>query len=296
MEEKHFGPVWFIPGENRGRYPFCHSVYVEGPGVLIDPASDRRRLEELASGPGVREVWLSHWHEDHFMHLDLFEDLPLVIHELETEPLSDPELFMDWYGMDDPVQRKWWRAVLHSQFHYRPRRPARTFRGGERLSLGGVAVEVLHVPGHTPGHLAFWFEGPGVLFMGDYDLGKFGPWYGDRDSSIEATVESAHRLRELPARVWMTGHEEGLFEADPGPAWERWLGVIFEREQKLLDYLDRPRTLEEIVGQWIVYRKPREPKAFFEYGERALMQKHLERLVREGRVEELEGRFRALPA
>lgn len=296
MEEKHFGPVWFIPGENRGKYPFCHSVYVEGPGVLIDPASDRRRLEELAAGPGVREVWLSHWHEDHFMHLDLFDDLPLAIHELETEPLSDPELFMDWYGMDDPVQRKWWRAILHSQFHYRPRRPARTFQGGERFELDGVAVEVLHVPGHTPGHLAFWFEGPGVLFMGDYDLGKFGPWYGDRDSSIEATLESAHRLRELPARVWITGHEEGLFEADPGPAWERWLGVIFEREQKLLAYLDRPRTLEEIVGQWIVYRKPREPRAFFEYGERALMQKHLERLVREGRVEELEGRFRALPA
>jgi len=40
MEKQHFGPVWFIAGENRGRYPSCHSVYVDGPGVLIDPASN----------------------------------------------------------------------------------------------------------------------------------------------------------------------------------------------------------------------------------------------------------------
>jgi len=46
MEEKHFGPVWFIPGENKGKYPFCHSVYIEGECILIDPASDRNRLEK----------------------------------------------------------------------------------------------------------------------------------------------------------------------------------------------------------------------------------------------------------
>jgi glyoxylase-like metal-dependent hydrolase (beta-lactamase superfamily II) len=75
-EERHFGPVWFIPGENRGRYPFCHSIYIEGARVLIDPASDRERLVQLRENPGVETVWLSHWHEDHFMHLDLFDGLP----------------------------------------------------------------------------------------------------------------------------------------------------------------------------------------------------------------------------
>ena len=39
IAEKHFGPIWFIPGENKGKYPFCHSIYIEGPGILIDPAS-----------------------------------------------------------------------------------------------------------------------------------------------------------------------------------------------------------------------------------------------------------------
>ena len=47
MQERCFGPVRFIPGENHGKYPFCHSVYIEGAGILIDPASDRERLKRL---------------------------------------------------------------------------------------------------------------------------------------------------------------------------------------------------------------------------------------------------------
>jgi glyoxylase-like metal-dependent hydrolase (beta-lactamase superfamily II) len=96
MEEKHFGPVWFIPGENKGKYPFCHSVYIEGECILIDPASDRNRLEKLRATAGVKSVWLSHWHEDHFMHLDLFDDLPLWISR--TMPLPFPISIYCWIG------------------------------------------------------------------------------------------------------------------------------------------------------------------------------------------------------
>jgi len=98
MKERCFGPIRFIPGENRGKYPFCHSLYIDGAGILIDPASDRDRLKGLRKDDGVRQVWLSHWHEDHFMHLDLFEDLPLLISEQDAPQLSDVELFLDGYG------------------------------------------------------------------------------------------------------------------------------------------------------------------------------------------------------
>ena len=76
-EERRFGPVHLIPGANRGRYPHSNSVYVEGAGVLIDAGADAGRYRELLAGPGVNEVWLSHWHEDHLAYLDLFEGLPL---------------------------------------------------------------------------------------------------------------------------------------------------------------------------------------------------------------------------
>ena len=284
MEKQHFGPVWFIQGENRGKYPFCHSLYIEGAGVLIDPASDREVLIQLRENQEVKMVWLSHWHEDHMMYLGLFDDLPLWISERDAPPFSDVEIFLDWYGMENDDYRNYWRTVLKDQFHYKPRSPNQFLRGGQTLDLGVVRVEVIPTPGHSPGHLSFFFEELGVLFMGDYDLSKFGPWYGDTYSSIEETIDSVKHLRNIPAKAFLASHEQGLFLEEPGNLWDDYLDVIRVREQKLLELLTRPRTLDEIVEAWIVYGRPREPKAFYEFGERALMKKHLERFMRLGRV------------
>lgn len=284
MEERRFGPVWFIPGLNRGKYPFCHSVYIEGAGVVIDPASDRERLEALRDDPGVRMAWLSHWHEDHITHLDLFDDMPLWVSEADEPPLTDIELFMGWYEMNSDEERQAWRKALKEQFNFRPRKAARFLKGGETIDLGTTEVEVISTPGHTPGHLSFFFKEPEVLFLGDYDLTRFGPWYGDLYSSIDETIASVERLRELPAKVWMTCHETGLFEEDPGELWGKYLDVIEKRDQKLMELLAEPRTMAEIIGAWIVYGKPREPKSFFQFGERAIMSKHAERLVEQGKA------------
>jgi len=283
MEEKHFGPVWFIPGENRGKYPFCHSIYIEGDGVLIDPASQRERLIELGEHPGVKEVWLTHAHEDHFMHLDLFEGLSLCVAEEDTEPLVDIDHFLDAYGIYEDF-RDFWRSILEEQFHFRPRKPTRFLRDGDVIYLDSVTVEVLGTPGHTPGHLSFFFREPEVLFLGDYDLTGFGPWYGDVNSNIEETISSVERLRKIPAKAWLTSHETGIFEEEPGEIWDNYLNVISEREEKLMAFLEEPRTLEDIVGAAIIYRKPREPKAFFEFGESGHMKKHLEGLMNKGAV------------
>ena len=66
--------------------------------------------------------------------------------------------------------------------------------------------------------------------------------------------------------------------------WDRYLSVIDERDEKLLDFLKEPRTLSDIVEKRIVYRKKREPKEFYDFGERAIMNKHLERFIRRGLV------------
>ena len=73
------------------------------------------------------------------------------------------------------------------------------------------SVDVIATPGHTPGHLAFFFREASLLFAGDYDLTRFGPWYGDLFSSIEQTRASIDLLQKIPAGVVMTGHETGLF-------------------------------------------------------------------------------------
>ncbi len=290
--EKSFGPVHFLPAANSGRYPNSNSIYVEGAGILIDAGADSNRYRQLRAGPGICELWLSHWHEDHLTYIDELDGVPFRQSALEQEPLADLESFLDWYGIAQPEYRDYWRANLRDSFRFRPRRAQSYLRAGEIIDLGTCHVEVIGTPGHTPGHLGFFFREPGVLFMGDYDLTRFGPWYGDRDSDIDQLIASTRKLREIDARVWLASHEDGCFESPPGELFDRYLAVIDEREGKLLDYLrGGPRTMNDIAAQHIVYRKPREPLAFFDWGERALMGKHLDRMRRTGTVVQTERGF-----
>ncbi|MBW1814422.1 MAG: MBL fold metallo-hydrolase [Deltaproteobacteria bacterium] len=291
MKELCFDSVRFIPGQNQGKYPYCHSVYIEGDGVLIDPSSDRERLINLKENSGVKQVWLSHWHEDHIMHLDLFDDIPFLISNLDAPQLSDLDIFMDGYGFNDQDIREFWRTMLIDQFHFKPRKPDRFFKDKELIQLDTVTVEVIHTPGHTPGHYSFFFKEPKVLFMGDYDLTPFGPWYGDRESSLQDTITSIERLRHIPAKIWITSHEKGLFEKEPGDVWNQYLNVIKTREDKLLNLLQTPKTMDDIIDAYIVYGKPREPKEFFLIGERGIMGKHIEDLLERSIIKKESGRF-----
>ncbi|HBB15475.1 MAG TPA: MBL fold metallo-hydrolase [Syntrophus sp. (in: bacteria)] len=291
MEEQLLGPVRFLPGENRGRYPYCNSLYVEMAGILIDPSSNRKRLIRLRNEADVKMVWLSHWHEDHFMHLDLFDDLPLWVSPLDAPPLADLSTFLTWYGFSDE-EKLFWRSILQDQFHFRPRRPARHLIGGETITLGPLSIDVIATPGHTPGHLAFFFREASLLFTGDYDLTRFGPWYGDLYSSIAQTRASIDLLRNIPAKSVITGHETGLFSQPLNGLWESYGGIIPERETRLLNVLDKPKALEAIVEARIIYGKPREPKEFFDFGERVHMKKHLDDLQARGIVIEENGLYR----
>lgn len=283
MEEKVFGPVRFIPGINRGKYPYCHSIYIESAKILIDPASDRERLKRLRDEEGVEQVWLSHWHEDHFMDLDLFDDLPLGIHPLDAPPLADVDTFLNAYDIQEQAFRNSWRDIVTDMFHFRPRQPQISLEAGTR-KLGSLTMEIIHTPGHTPGHLCFFFPESGVLFLGDYDLTPFGPWYGDRESSIPDTIASVRKLETVPARIWLTCHETGVFETQPGHLWSDYLKVIDKREKKLLAFLNQPRSQEDIINAWTVYLKAREPQDFYRFAEWAIMRKHLEGLINAGRV------------
>jgi hydroxyacylglutathione hydrolase len=69
-------------------------------------------------------------------------------------------------------------------------------KGGDRFSLGTTTAEVLSVPGHTFGHIAYWFAGPGALFCGD-TLTPLGCGYLT-DGTPQEMWTSLDRIRHLP--------------------------------------------------------------------------------------------------
>lgn len=283
MRDRQFGRVRFIRGENGGKYPFNHSLYLIGDKVrvIVDPACSLEKLTRLRD-EGVDQVWLSHWHEDHIHYLNLFENCSLRMSERDFPPLTDINIFMDWYGLKSSDQRAYWEKIMLEEFNYQPKGKSRFIEDDETIDLGNLPVQVIATPGHTPGHLSFFFSDEELLFLGDYDLTSFGPWYGDVFSSIEETIASIHRLKAIPARRWVASHNTGLYEANPDKLWDNYENVVYERESKLLAFLDRPRTIDDIAASWLIYGRPREPKEFFEFNEKVLVGKHLEYLLRQG--------------
>ncbi len=49
----------------------------------------------------------------------------------------------------------------------RPFEPTRWLKEGDRVRFGEVELEVLHCPGHTPGHVAFYHRPGRLLVVGD---------------------------------------------------------------------------------------------------------------------------------
>ncbi len=285
MQDRQFGRIRFVSGDNGGKYPFNHSLYLQGDRtrVIIDPACSLQKLTHLKE-EGVDAVWLSHWHEDHIRYLDLFEGCPLWVSKRDFPPLTDIDVFLDWYDIKLPQERANWKKIMLDIFNFRPRQEAKFLADHETVDLGGLTVQVLPTPGHTPGHLSFFFPEEELLFLGDYDLTSFGPWYGDVYSSIEETIHSIHQLKAVSARRWVAAHNTGLFEENPGSLWDDYENVIDQRDKKILAFLSQPKTLAELCAAWLIYGRPREPKEMYEFNERVLVCKHLEYLQKNGKI------------
>lgn len=125
-----------------------------GEAVMIDPGEDSdlflRRVE--TEGFTLRAVWLTHAHLDHILGVkDVVErsGAPLYMHPADR-PLYDGIAEQGaWLGVQAPQLP----APDHDLAH------------GDALQLGGLELEVRHVPGHSPGSVAF--VGHGVAIVGD---------------------------------------------------------------------------------------------------------------------------------
>lgn len=282
-------------GEGRGKYPQGNSLFVRGreESLVIDPSLGL--IPRRDALPHADRVLNSHCHEDHVAGNHLFPDVPWHVHEADLPGLQSFAGFLAIFGYDDAGVAEGWAQLVRERFHYTERPDAVPFRDGDVFELGGgVRVRVIHTPGHTRGHSALYVEPDAVLYLGDIDLSSFGPYYGDAWSDLEDFERSLARVRDVEARHYATFHHIGVVDR---PSFlqrlDRYAAVIEDRERRLLAFLSEPRTLAEVAEHRFVYRRT-DPVPFAGPVERRSMSQHIARLVRQGRVRELEpGRFRA---
>lgn len=273
-------------GDDNGKYPAGNPVLVEGPEgrILIDSAL-------TVPFPDVDLVVVSHYHEDHTVGLPDRPSLKVQIHQEDLDAVRDVSEFAKAGGFSEPA----FLTELEEKFKFGPVRQATAFDMQPIDLGGGVTVTPVHLPGHTAGHCGFLVEPDGVFFTADVDLSSFGPFYGDASSSLPDFRESLQRSHDIEAAVYSTYHHKR--EVRGVAEFRKLLGaftnVLDQRMQRVLDLLDEPKELDELIGKGVVYRPGRVP-TYAVTSERAMTQLHLNELVDHGKVAKDGERYRRL--
>lgn len=84
-------------------------------------------------------------------------------------------------------------------------KPTGILKDKEEIDLGGRLIEVLHTPGHSPGHMCFWEKERRYLFTGD--LVYKGTLFANYPSTNpEDYLESLEKIAALPVEKLFPGH------------------------------------------------------------------------------------------
>jgi glyoxylase-like metal-dependent hydrolase (beta-lactamase superfamily II) len=237
-----------------------YSYFIDAPepaivdtGIASSPAEGMVPALE-AMGRSIEEVrWilLTHGHIDHLGGAKALYDLTggrakVVIHEADAHMLRSRDGHVQEYehgrfqylSAPDGIERQ--RAIAASAISGEME-PTLLVRGGETISLGGdVTVSVHHVPGHTPGSVAYRGDSLGAVFSGDavqiHGAANRFPGYTDPDA-YRASLEY---LRDAvrPERLYL-GHPYRGADGEP-------YGVALDAAQARRA-LEESLTLEERI-------------------------------------------------
>ena len=151
--------------------------------VVIDPGGDAAKLErELERlGAACVGILITHGHWDHLGGVaDLAESTGAPVHMAAAERIT-LERINDFAPAELPL-----RAYT----------PDVLLVGNETLQLAGIAFETVLVPGHSPGHLAYYADGS--LFSGDVlfagSVGRTDLPFGDWDALVASIRLLADRF------------------------------------------------------------------------------------------------------
>lgn len=127
-------------------------------GVVVDPGGDVDAILAAIrdNGLSIGQIWITHGHIDHAGGaMDLKEALGVDIvgpHADDAPLLANLEAQAQRFGISGSVCNC---------------KPDRFLAEGEAVSFGGHVFEVLHCPGHAPGHVVFYDRVARFAHVGD---------------------------------------------------------------------------------------------------------------------------------
>ncbi|OHC66366.1 MAG: MBL fold metallo-hydrolase [Rhodocyclales bacterium GWA2_65_19] len=160
-------------------------------GALVDPGGDIEKLLSAAArlGVSIEKVLLTHGHIDHAGGAgELATRLGVSIEGPQRE---------ESFWIDQLVaQSRSFGFPLAQAFT-----PDRWLNDGDSVSVGKETLQVLHTPGHTPGHVVFFHAPSKLAIVGDV---LFAGWIGRTDfprGDYHALIDAIHN------KLWPLGDD-----------------------------------------------------------------------------------------
>lgn len=154
--------------------------------IVIDAPHDVGAILDAVAGRRVQAIVCTHAHDDHVRYAPELADhtgAPIWLH-----PADGP-----LWTLTHPARR--WDHDLAD---------------GQRFTVAGLTLQVMHTPGHAPGAVCLYAPDLGCVFTGD-TLFQGGPGATGRSFSSRETIEESIRSRlfALPEdTIVHTGHGE----------------------------------------------------------------------------------------
>ena len=187
-----------IVANNPGPYTFLGTnTYLVGRGhvAVIDPGpADEHHLAAIAEatrGERVTHILVTHSHRDH---CDGARPLQTLLggEILSFGPTGSRR------GAGTPGLGE---AFVDPAFL-----PDRTLKDGDVVRTGGVALDVLHTPGHAPDHLCFALVGHRTVFTGDHVMGWNTTVIAPPEGSMASFLASLEKLLRRHDKIFLPAH------------------------------------------------------------------------------------------
>jgi glyoxylase-like metal-dependent hydrolase (beta-lactamase superfamily II) len=125
--------------------------------TVVDPGGEIDRLLATAQENGARieQIWLTHGHLDHAggaAALKRATGAPII------GPHKDDKFWLDRIPSD---------AAQFGMTGFETPEPDQWLDDGDRVTIGALSFDVVHCPGHTPGHVVFANRDLKLAFVGD---------------------------------------------------------------------------------------------------------------------------------
>ncbi|EMP56869.1 metallo-beta-lactamase family protein [Marinobacter santoriniensis NKSG1] len=178
----------------------CSLIWCDATGkaAVVDPGGDLDRIRSAIAEEGVtvEKILLTHAHIDHAGGTaELAKALSL--------PIEGPHRDDNFWIQGLPQQAQMFGFPASEVFT-----PDHWLEDGDTVTVGEETLEVLHCPGHTPGHVVFFHQASGLALVGDVlfqgSIGRTDFPKGDYNTLVRSIREKLFPLGDAVA--FIPGH------------------------------------------------------------------------------------------